>query len=260
MHRARVHPPTRTDRCIVQRRAQKYPTRIIDSTNHSYTPPAQILLALVMHPRLNRFPPSDIAWAMALYLEALAAIPQLFMFQSERKVHRWTAHFLFAQGMAKLITFIFWIGTYMELNVKKHPTRKFMGYWALFVQGCQLMLMADFLIQYVKCVRLGVSLQQAHLAKSIPRLISTSYENSNFRYKSDLLVFSGGRGGQGVKGRGGGVGGGGGEEVGGWRCGGGVRGGGWVTDFPLLHKKLIFWVSCATRLSSWSVSEIMNVV
>lgn len=119
-----------------------------------------VLLALVMHPRLNRYPPSDIAWAMALYLEALAAIPQLFMFQSEKKVHRWTAHFLFAQGMAKLITFIFWVGTYMELNVKKHPTRKFMGYWALFVQGCQLMLMADFLIQYVKCVRLGVSVSE----------------------------------------------------------------------------------------------------
>ena len=76
------------------------------------------------------------------------------------KVHRWTAHFLFAQGVAKLITFIFWVGTYMELNVKKHPTRQYMGYWVLFVQGAQLLLMADFLIQYMKCVRLGVSVSE----------------------------------------------------------------------------------------------------
>ena len=57
-----------------------------DTCDTKYIIIPSVLLALVMHPRLNRYPPSDIAWAMALYLEALAAIPQLFMFQSEKKV------------------------------------------------------------------------------------------------------------------------------------------------------------------------------
>lgn len=137
---------------------QRYPSQYsneFDKIDIKFVIVPCVVLALFMHPRLNRYPPSDIAWAMALYLEAVAALPQLFMFQAEKKVHRWTAHFLFSQAVAKIIIFIFWIGTYMELNVKKHPSRQYMGYWALTVQGFQLLLVADFLVNYMRCVSVG---------------------------------------------------------------------------------------------------------
>ncbi|KAF8822544.1 putative ER lumen protein retaining receptor [Cardiosporidium cionae] len=41
------------------------------------------LLAMVLHPSLNSFMPTDISWAFALYLESLCVLPQLFMFQKE---------------------------------------------------------------------------------------------------------------------------------------------------------------------------------
>ena len=37
-----------------------------------------------------RFMPSDMAWAFALYLESVASLPQLFMFQKEKEVMKWT--------------------------------------------------------------------------------------------------------------------------------------------------------------------------
>ena len=62
-------------------------------------------------------------------------------------MHRWTAHFLFAQGLSKAVNLIFWVSTYMELNVRNHRAKKYMGYWALAVQGFQILLMGDFLLQ-----------------------------------------------------------------------------------------------------------------
>lgn len=46
-------------------------------------------ISVVWHPSLNAFMPSDIMWAYALYLESLASLPQLFMFQREGQVFKY---------------------------------------------------------------------------------------------------------------------------------------------------------------------------
>ncbi|CAD7929651.1 unnamed protein product [Amoebophrya sp. A120] len=138
----------------------RYPTTYIDE--HDVFDTRYIVfpcfaVALVWHPSLNAFMPSDIMWAYALYLEALASLPQLFMFQREGQVHQWTAHFLFAQACAKVANFIFWVSSFGELHDPTHYIRSYIGYWVLAVQGFQLLIMGDFVLQYTKCIGKGVS-------------------------------------------------------------------------------------------------------
>ncbi|CAM9178569.1 unnamed protein product [Ectocarpus sp. 12 AP-2014] len=44
-----------------------------------------LLLAMVMHPNLNKNFLSDTAWTFSMYLESMAIVPQLFMFQKQAK-------------------------------------------------------------------------------------------------------------------------------------------------------------------------------
>ncbi|CAN0027218.1 unnamed protein product, partial [Hapterophycus canaliculatus] len=44
-----------------------------------------LLLAVVVHPTLNKHFLSDTAWTFSMYLESMAIVPQLFMFQKQAK-------------------------------------------------------------------------------------------------------------------------------------------------------------------------------
>lgn len=133
-----------------------------DTFNHYYLIGAAVVLGLLLHPSLNDFAPSDICWAVALYLESVASLPQLFMFQREGQVHKWTAHFLAAQATSKVISFLFWASSFGELHnhsVAKNsanPLKGYVGYWVLTVQGFQLLVMGDFTWSYYKCLATGV--------------------------------------------------------------------------------------------------------
>mmetsp|Transcript_8055 Transcript_8055/g.19444 ORF Transcript_8055/g.19444 Transcript_8055/m.19444 type:complete len:298 (+) Transcript_8055:611-1504(+) len=138
----------------------KYPTTYnseLDTFDTRYIIFPCFAISVVWHPSLNAFMPSDIMWAYALYLESLASLPQLFMFQREGQVHPWTAHFLFAQACAKVANFVFWISSFSELHDPTHIIKSYIGYWVLAVQGFQLLIMGDFILQYTKCVGKGVS-------------------------------------------------------------------------------------------------------
>eukprot|EP00920_Eleutheroschizon_duboscqi_P031345 GHVT01075737.1.p1 GENE.GHVT01075737.1~~GHVT01075737.1.p1 ORF type:complete len:204 (-),score=26.29 GHVT01075737.1:352-963(-) len=54
-----------------------------DTFNHLILVGLALVVAVLFHPSLNAFMPADVAWTFALYLEAVAALPQLFMFQKE---------------------------------------------------------------------------------------------------------------------------------------------------------------------------------
>ena len=121
-----------------------------DATRYLIVP--ALVLALIFHPSLNAFTPSDICWAFALYLESVASLPQLFMFQKTGQVEPWTAHFLAAQAMAKLISFIFWLSSFSDLSDPNHSVKTYVGHWVLLMQGFQLLVMGDFIYQYSKCL------------------------------------------------------------------------------------------------------------
>eukprot|EP01066_Platyproteum_vivax_P008322 Platyproteum_vivax@DN3474_c0_g1_i1.p1 len=117
------------------------------------------ILALILHPSLNAFMPADAAWTFALYLESVCVLPQLWMFQKTGTVEAFTTHFLAGQALSKLLSFFFWASSYAELNDPTKPLKSYIGIWVIVMQILQLVLMGDFIYQYLKCISKGVSVQ-----------------------------------------------------------------------------------------------------
>ena len=112
-----------------------------------------MILAIIVHPNLNNDFISDVAWAYATYLESVALVPQLFMFQKQTSgvVELLTAHFVAALGFGRLMEFLFWIYSHHELSAKSGSNLP--GYLALLSQLMQLVLMPDFFWYYYLAVK-----------------------------------------------------------------------------------------------------------
>ncbi|KEP67367.1 UNVERIFIED_CONTAM: ER lumen protein retaining receptor, putative [Hammondia hammondi] len=130
-----------------------------DTLNHLFLIVPAALLALLFHPSLNAFMPADFAWTFALYLEAVAVLPQLFMFQKQGKVEPFTTHFLAAQALSQVFSFIFWVSSYSELNSAQNTLKSYVGHWVIGMQVMQLIVMGDFIYHYIRCLTSGVPVQ-----------------------------------------------------------------------------------------------------
>lgn len=131
-----------------------------DTLNHLWLIGPSLALALIFHPNLNNNLPSDIAWAFALYLESVSVLPQLFQFIKEREAQAHTSHFLAAQAMSKVLSFIFWASSFSELSNPNHYIKSFVGNWVVAMQLVQLLVMGDFLYHYIRCIRKGIPVSQ----------------------------------------------------------------------------------------------------
>jgi len=112
-----------------------------------------LIVAMLLHPNLNADFFSDVAWTYAMYLESLAMIPQLYMFQKQTTgvVELLTAHFVAALGFGRVLEFVFWVYSYQELATASGSRGP--GYLALLSQFVQLVLMIDFFWYYVTAVK-----------------------------------------------------------------------------------------------------------
>jgi len=131
-----------------------------DTLNHLYLVGPTAAIALILHPHLNNFLLTDIAWAFALYLESVCVLPQLFMFMKEGKAQPHTAHFLAAQAFSRLMSFIFWASSFSELSNPDHHIKQFVGNWVVGIQLLQLIVMADFIYHYVRCIQKGIPVSE----------------------------------------------------------------------------------------------------
>lgn len=131
-----------------------------DHMNHMYLVGPTLVIALVLHPHLNNNMVSDIAWAFALYLESVTVLPQLFMFMQEGKAQAHTSHFLAAQALARLMSFIFWASSFSELSNPNHYIKRFVGNWVVIIQLIQLIIMGDFIYHYIRCLQRGISVAE----------------------------------------------------------------------------------------------------
>lgn len=133
-----------------------------DTFDYRYMVGGAAVIALFLQPRLAEYYPADVAWAFALYAESVACVPQLFMLNRAGVVHSWTAHFLAAQFFTKVCCFVFWIISCVELQDPegKSNLMALVGYWVLTVQGFQMLVMSDFVYQYVRCRAMGKPMAQ----------------------------------------------------------------------------------------------------
>jgi hypothetical protein len=131
-----------------------------DTLNHLFLILPALALSLIFHPNLNNFLPSDISWAFALYLESVAVLCQLFMFMKEGQAQPHTSHFLAAQALSKLMSFIFWASSFSELSNPNHYIKAFVGNWVVAMQLVQLLVMGDFIYHYIRCIQKGIPVSQ----------------------------------------------------------------------------------------------------
>jgi len=122
-----------------------------------------MLLAVLVHPNLNAVWWSDVSWTFALYLESVAVLPQLYMFQKgdgsaggAKRVESFVSHYVFSLGFSRLLNLWFWISSYHELGDKQ--TGAVVGWMVVLAQVMQMVLMADFFYFYLKAMQKGVEM------------------------------------------------------------------------------------------------------
>ena len=150
------------NRATYAREEDSFGKHVIPGVPHVFGPmyllvPA-FLLALIFHPSLNENKLSDVPWTLALYLECVAVVPQLFMFQKSTKpVERWTSHYVFTLAVARLLSFLFWASSYHELTSKndKSVTGGWVGMLVVCFEIIGLLILADYSYYWFISARTG---------------------------------------------------------------------------------------------------------
>ncbi|CAM9377773.1 unnamed protein product, partial [Discosporangium mesarthrocarpum] len=114
------------------------------------------------HPTLNKDFLSDTAWTCSIYMESVAIVPQLFMFQRQERqdegmVEVLVSHSTFALGFARVMDMIFWMFSYHELA--DQTGSKTVGMFVLFAQFVHTFIMADFYYYYFLSLKNGKAMQ-----------------------------------------------------------------------------------------------------
>ena len=123
-----------------------------------------IILAIVFHPTLNREWISDVCWTLSMYLEAVAMLPQIYMFQKQAAdvggaVDALIGHTVFALGFSRIFELIFWFGSFKELADHYNNGSRLPGYIVLISQFGHLIVMADFFYYYIMSLSRGTQME-----------------------------------------------------------------------------------------------------
>jgi len=121
-----------------------------------------LILAVFFHPSLNHEWVSDTSWAASMYVESVAMLPQLYMFQKQAAkeggtVETLLGHTVFALGFSRVFELIFWCASYKELT--DHLGSRTSGWIVLAAQIAHIIIMGDFFFYYGKSVSTGAPME-----------------------------------------------------------------------------------------------------
>ncbi|XP_073286420.1 uncharacterized protein [Primulina huaijiensis] len=110
------------------------------------------VLALLVHPSTSHLFANRIAWAFCVYLEAVSVLPQLRVMQNTKIVEPFTAHYVFALGVARFLSCAHWV---LQVLDSRGHLLVALGYglWpsmVLISEIVQTFILADFCYYYVK--------------------------------------------------------------------------------------------------------------
>lgn len=118
-----------------------------------------LVLAAIMHPSLNNNWFTDTAWTFALYLEAVAILPQIILFWNMSKKNQvievYERNYVFALATSRILHLIFWLSSFHELN-DKYTTewqKRYPGYLVVIAQIANVILMADYVYYHLLAAR-----------------------------------------------------------------------------------------------------------
>jgi len=110
------------------------------------------ILAVVIHPNLDRRTLFDILWTTGCYLETLSMVPQLWMLSKIGEVEALTSHFVVLSVLARVPSLIFWYRGFAELRPADGGFN-FPGWAVMGAHVMQLLLSCDFIFLYVRNFR-----------------------------------------------------------------------------------------------------------
>ncbi|XP_078173342.1 ER lumen protein retaining receptor family protein [Carex rostrata] len=112
------------------------------------------VLALLVHPSTSHVIVNRICWAFCVYLEAVSVLPQLRLMQNTKIVEPFTAHYVFALGVARFLSCAHWVLQVLDTRGRLLTALGY-GLWPPFVllsEVVQTFILADFCYYYVKSV------------------------------------------------------------------------------------------------------------
>uniref|UniRef100_A0A5B7BTF8 ER lumen protein-retaining receptor C28H8.4 n=1 Tax=Davidia involucrata TaxID=16924 RepID=A0A5B7BTF8_DAVIN len=127
----------------------------LDNMAISYTVVPSAVLALLIHPYTHHSRISRIFWAFCVYLESVSVLPQLRLMQNAKMVEPFTAHYVFALGVARFLGCAHWI---IQVYDTAGKYLFFLGsgyFWVpmvLLSEIVQTFILADFCYYYIKSV------------------------------------------------------------------------------------------------------------
>ncbi|XP_039124211.1 ER lumen protein-retaining receptor [Dioscorea cayenensis subsp. rotundata] len=125
----------------------------LDNMPRYYLVLSSVVIAVFVHPISSRLGFNSILWAFCMYLESISVLPQLRVMQNAKMVEPFTAHYVFALGVARFLGCAHWILRLIESRgaFLYHVGTGF--YWTianLTAEGVQTFILADFCYYYIK--------------------------------------------------------------------------------------------------------------
>ncbi|XP_077229478.1 ER lumen protein retaining receptor family protein [Tasmannia lanceolata] len=130
----------------------------LDNFRIRYPVIGSALFAIIIHPRSLLSISVMILWAFCVYLESVSVLPQLRLMQNAKMVEPFTAHYVFALGVARFLGCAHWI---IQIIDTRGKYLFFMGsgfFWPpaiLLAEAVQTFILADFCYYYVKSIMDG---------------------------------------------------------------------------------------------------------
>jgi hypothetical protein len=115
------------------------------------------VLSFFIHPSTRHHIINRISWAFCVYLEAVSVLPQLRVMQNTKIVEPFTAHYVFALGIARFLSCAHWILQVLDTRGRL-LTALGSGLWPVMVlisEIVQTFILADFCYYYVQSLMGG---------------------------------------------------------------------------------------------------------
>lgn len=110
------------------------------------------VIALAIHPTTRHHFVNRVLWAFCVYLEAVSVLPQLRVMQNSKVVEAFTAHYVFALGVARFLSCAHWVLQVLDSHGYL-LTALGRGLWpsmVLLSEVVQTCILADFCYYYIK--------------------------------------------------------------------------------------------------------------
>ncbi|PSS31255.1 ER lumen protein-retaining receptor like [Actinidia chinensis var. chinensis] len=110
------------------------------------------VLSIVVHPSTVHHIFNRICWSFCVYLEAVSVLPQLRVMQNAKVVEPFTAHYVFALGIARFLSCAHWVLQVLDTRGRLLTALGY-GLWppmVLLSEIIQTFILADFCYYYVK--------------------------------------------------------------------------------------------------------------